>query len=296
MWIYLNDRFVRREEAVISVFDHGFLYGDGVYETVRSYGPTVFLASEHLARLYRSADLIGLRIPIARDAWADILREAMHRNDVGTLDRDAYIRITVSRGPGDVGLDPALCPAPTIVVITKPLSKPAPALYEHGISLMTASTRRNPAEALNPQIKSLNFLNNILAKREALAAGTYDALMLNTRGELAECTISNVFFVLDQQLCTPSVSCGILDGLTRDLVLRLAREAGMPVEEGRFPISVLSRATEAFVTNTSSEILPVRLLDGLPIGTGRPGPLTQDLHRRFRAHVAQWLSQSAADQ
>ncbi len=290
MWIYLNDRVVPQEEAVISVFDHGFLYGDGVYETVRSYGPTVFLLNEHLTRLYRSADLIGLRIPIERDAWPEILREAMSRNDVGTGDRDAYIRITISRGTGEIGLDPALCPTPTVVIMTKPLVRPAAALYEQGVALVTAATRRNPAEALNPQIKSLNFLNNILAKREAVAAGAYDAIMLNTLGEVAECTISNLFFIVQQRICTPAIACGILDGLTRDLVLRLARGAGMSTEEGRFPASVLHEASECFVTNTSSEVLPVRSLDGKPIGGGRPGPITQELHRLFRAHVAQLVT------
>lgn len=290
MWIYLNDRFVPQEQATISVFDHGFLYGDGVYETLRSYGPTIFLLQEHVARLYRSADLIGLRIPIKPADWAAILQEAMTRNDVGTRERDAYIRITVSRGPGDIGLDPALCPTPTIVIMTKPLTRPAPAVYEQGVTLITAQTRRNPAEALNPQIKSLNFLNNILAKREALAAKTYDAVMLNTAGEVAECTISNIFFVAEGRLCTPAVACGILDGLTRHHVLDLAREAGVPTEEGRFPLSTLRGASECFVTNTSSEVLPVRMLDGAPIGTGVPGPITQDLQRRFRANVAQILA------
>ncbi len=292
MWIYLNDRFVPQEAATISVFDHGFLYGDGVYETVRSYGPTIFLLQEHVARLYRSADLIGLRIPIEPADWAAILHEAMVRNGVGTKDQDAYIRITVSRGTGDIGLDPSLCPKPTIVVLTKPLTRPAPTVYEQGVTLITAQTRRNPAEALNPQIKSLNFLNNILAKREAIAAKVFDAVMLNTSGEVAECTISNIFFVVTGRLCTPAVSCGILDGLTRHHVLGLAREAGLPTEEGRFPIATLRSASECFVTNTSSEVLPVRMLDGAPIGNGRPGPITQDLHRRFQAQVAQILSKT----
>lgn len=292
MWIYLNDRFVPQEAATISVFDHGFLYGDGVYETVRSYGPTIFLLQEHVARLYRSADLIGLRIPIEPAEWAAVLHEAMVRNGVGTKDQDAHIRITVSRGTGDIGLDPALCPKPTIVVMTKPLTRPAPTVYEQGVTLITAQTRRNPAEALNPQIKSLNFLNNILAKREAIAAKVFDAVMLNTSGEVAECTISNIFFVVNGRLCTPAVSCGILDGLTRHHVLGLAREAGLPTEEGRFSISTLRSASECFVTNTSSEVLPVRMLDGAPIGNGRPGPITQDLHRRFQAQVAQILSKT----
>ncbi|MFO0775641.1 MAG: aminotransferase class IV [Nitrospiraceae bacterium] len=292
MWIYLNDTFVPKEQATISVFDHGFLYGDGVYETLRSYGATIFLAHEHLTRLYRSAELIGLRIPREASSWLPILQEAMRRNDVGTADRDAYIRMTVSRGPGDIGLDPALCPSPTIVIMTKPLVRPSTAHYTEGVTLITAQTRRNPAEALNPQIKSLNFLNNILAKREALAAKVYDAVMLNTRGELAECTISNIFFVSNGRLCTPAVSCGILDGLTRELVLRLAQDAGIRTEQGPFPIETLRQASECFVTNTSSEILPVRSLDGTSIGSGSPGPLTRDLQNRFREHVQTLLRAS----
>ncbi|GKS59740.1 branched chain amino acid aminotransferase [Nitrospira sp.] len=285
MWIYLNDRFLPKEEAVVSVFDHGFLYGDGVYETLRSYGPTIFLLTEHLARLRRSADLIHLRIPIEDSAWFGILTEAMARNSVGTPDCDAYIRITISRGPGEIGLDPVLCPTPTLVIITKPLARPADTLYRNGIRLITAHTRRNQAESLNPQIKSLNFLNNILAKQEALAAGAYDAVMLNTQGEVAECTISNIFFVIQGRLCTPAIECGLLDGLTRNMVLTLARRAGIPTEEGRFRAPALQEASECFVTNTSSEVLPAVSLDGKPFGSGHPGPITQELGRLFREHV-----------
>ncbi len=286
MWIYLNDRFVPQEEAVVSVFDHGFLYGDGVYETLRSYGPHVFLMQEHLARLRRSAELIHLKIPIADSAWPALLEEAMTRNGVGSPGKDAYIRMTISRGPGEIGLDPALCPKPTVVIMTKSLTRPPEHLYQQGITLITAQTRRNHAAALNPQIKSLNFLNNILAKREAVQGRVYDAIMLNTAGDLAECTISNLFLVVSGRLCTPSIDCGILDGLTRDLVLRLARKESLSVEEGHFPAATLHVASECFVTNTSSEVLPVATIDGKPIGTGRPGPLTQQLHRLFRTHVA----------
>ena len=290
MWIYFNDRFVRKEEARVSVFDHGFLYGDGVYETLRSYGPRIFLLNEHVARLRRSAELIRLRVPIEDSAWAGILEEAMAHNGVGTAEQDAYIRITISRGPGEIGLDPALCPSPTIVVITKPLVRPDATLYRNGIHLITAQTRRNQAESLNPQIKSLNFLNNILAKQEAIAAGAYDAVMLNTRGEVAECTISNIFFVAHDRLCTPAIDCGLLDGLTRNMVLTLARQAQMPIDEGHFPVTALQEATECFVTNTSSEVLPATRLDGKPIGIGSPGPLTQDLRGRFRRYVDQLLA------
>ena len=285
MWIFLNDRFVRKEDALISVFDHGFLYGDGVYETLRSYGPHIFLLREHLRRLYRSADLIGLTIPLAEGAWPPILVEAMQRNHVGQAGRDAYLRITISRGPGDIGLDPALCTTPTIVVLAKPLTRPADHLYQTGVDLVTATIRRNHPSSLSPQIKSLNFLNNILAKREAIMAKAFDAIMLNPAGELAECTTSNLFLVRRDRLLTPSIDCGILDGLTRNLVLELARHDGIQSEEGHFASALLREAEECFITNTSSEVLPVRSVNGIHLPSVPPGPLTGRLRRLFRNYV-----------
>jgi branched-chain amino acid aminotransferase len=191
MWIFLNDRFVRKEDATVSVFDHGFLYGDGVYETLRAYGKRLFMLRQHLARLRRSASLIGLDVPIVEQDWTPLLQEAMKRNALS----DAYLRITISRGEGNIGLDPRLCPRPTVVVISLPL-QPYPAhLFQTGVSLAVVSVRRNLAAALSPQIKSLNFLNNILAKQEAARSGAFDVLMLNAEGHITECTISNVFFV-----------------------------------------------------------------------------------------------------
>lgn len=286
MWIFLNDRFVRKEDALISVFDHGFLYGDGVYETLRSYGPHIFLLHEHLRRLYRSADLIGLTIPLAEERWSSILAEAMRRNHVGQAGRDAYLRITISRGPGDIGLDPALCTVPTIVVLAKPLTRPADHLYQTGVDLVTATIRRNHHSALSPQIKSLNFLNNILAKREAITAKAFDAIMLNPAGELAECTTSNLFLVRRNRLITPSIECGILDGLTRNLVLDLAYRDGIQSEEGHFPPSLLREVEECFITNTSSEILPVRSVDGAHLPSRPPGPITDRLRQLFENYVA----------
>lgn len=286
MWIFLNDRFVRKEDALISVFDHGFLYGDGVYETLRSYGPHIFLLHEHLRRLYRSADLIGLTIPLAEERWSSILAEAMRRNHVGQAGRDAYLRITISRGPGDIGLDPALCTVPTIVVLAKPLTRPADHLYQTGVDLVTATIRRNHHSALSPQIKSLNFLNNILAKREAITAKAFDAIMLNPAGELAECTTSNLFLVRRNRLITPSIECGILDGLTRNLVLDLAYRDGIQSEEGYFPPSLLREVEECFITNTSSEILPVRSVDGAHLPSRPPGPITDRLRQLFENYVA----------
>ncbi|HLZ35298.1 MAG TPA: aminotransferase class IV [Nitrospira sp.] len=287
MWIYLNNRFVKEEAAVVSVFDHGFLYGDGVYETIRSYGNRLFMRDQHLARLRRSADAIGLKIP-DRD-WPDLLHEAMTRNEVGNDRVDAYIRITISRGVGDIGLDPALCPDPTIVIMTKPLRPPSPDLYREGVSLIVAKTRRNLPSALDPQIKATNFLNNILAKREAVAVGAFDSLLLNWESDLAEGTVSNVFFVAAGRLCTPSLACGILDGITRNIVLTLAREAQIPVEEGQFDVHALRLADECFLSNTTMEVMPATTLDGRPVGDGKPGPVTQALHRQFAANRTRFL-------
>ncbi len=289
MWIYLNDRFVKEEEAVVSVFDHGFLYGDGVYETIRSYGSRIFMRDQHLARLRRSADAIGLTIPISEQRWPALLHEAMKRNDVGHEHSDAYLRITISRGTGDIGLDPALCPTPTVVIMTKPLHPLPPKHYRIGVNLIVARTRRNLPGALNPQIKATNFLNNILAKREAIAAGAFDSILLNWESHLTECTVSNLFFIQGGRLCTPALSCGLLDGITRDIVLNLARETQIPVEEGHFGIEAIHEADECFLTNTSMEVMPVTMVDKQPVGNGIPGPLTQQLHRLFIANRERFL-------
>src|SRR5712691_4232543 len=198
MWIYLNDRFVPKEEAVVSVFDRGFLYGDGVFETLRAYRGRIFQLTEHLARLERSAASLSIALPVTREQLADLVRESLTRNQL----QDAYLRITVSRGPGEIGLDPALCKAPTLVIIAKPW--------------------RNLPEALPPHVKSLNYLNNILAKMEAKAADAHEALLLNHRGEVTEGTGSNVFVIQEGRLRTPAVESGLLAGITRGVVLRLA--------------------------------------------------------------------------
>lgn len=285
MWIYLNDRFVTRKEAVVSVFDHGFLYGDGIYETLRAYAGRIFMLRHHLARLHRSGSLIGLQIPIPDDDWPQLLKEAIARNDL----KDAYLRITISRGEGEIGLDPSLCQRPTVVIIAKPFIGYPPHLFEEGVSLAIVQVRRNLATALSPQIKSLNSLNNILAKREAMRAGAFDGLMLNAEGFITECTISNIFFVRNGRLCTPSTTCGILDGITREVVLTLAQEHGIPTEEGNYTPETLRLADECFLTNTSMEIMPVCRVDGNPIGNGTPGPLTLTLRALFRSNLPRFL-------
>ena len=289
MEIYLNDRFVKEEEAVISVFDHGFLYGDGVYETIRSYGSRIFMRDQHLARLRRSADAIGLTIPIPEQRWPALLHESMVRNTIGNPQQDAYLRITVSRGAGGIGLDPALCRTPTVVIMAKPLHPPSPEQYRTGVKLVVARTRRNLPSAISPQIKATNFLNNILAKREAIAAGVFDSILLNWESHLTECTVSNLFFVQAGRLCTPALACGLLDGITRDIVLNLAREAQIPIDEGYFGIEAIHNADECFLTNTSMEVMPVTMVDGNPVGNGTPGLLTQQLHKRFIANRERFL-------
>lgn len=289
MWVYLNDRFVKKEEAVVSVFDHGFLYGDGVYETIRSYGKRIFMLDHHLARLRRSANAIGLTIPISELQWPALLHEAMTRNDVGNKRTDAYLRVTISRGAGDIGLDPALCKIPTVVIMAKTLQPASPEQYRIGVHLIVAQTKRNLPDALSPLIKSTNFLNNILAKREAIAARVFDSILLNWESHLTECTVSNLFFVRAGQVCTPALACGLLDGITRDRILTLARDAHIPVDEGHFKVEAIQKADECFLTNTSMEVMPVTMIDGHPVGNGKPGPLTQQLHRLFIANHTNFL-------
>jgi branched-chain amino acid aminotransferase len=287
MWIYLNNRFVQKDEARVSVLDHGFLYGDGVYETLRAYGGRVFMLRQHLERLERSARMIGLRLPLGQIDWPPLLAETLERNDL----TDAYLRLTISRGEGAIGLDPTLCATPTVVVIAQPLPNYPTQYYDEGVRLIISQTRRNLPEALSPQIKSLNFLNNILAKREATAAEAFDALMLNGSGHLTECTTSNLFLVRRSRLCTPGVGCGILDGITRNVVLQLAQTKHLDTEEGSYAPAELFTAEECFLTNTTMEIMPVRSVNDRPIGAGKPGPLTQALHRTFRARLPEFLQQ-----
>ncbi|MEP6888494.1 MAG: aminotransferase class IV [Nitrospirales bacterium] len=281
----MNDRFVRKEDAMVSVFDHGFLYGDGVYETLRAYGGRMFMLRRHLARLRRSASLIGLDVPIPEQDWTPLLQEAMKRNALS----DAYLRITISRGEGNIGLDPRLCPRPTVVVISLPL-QPYPAhLFQTGVSLAIVSVRRNLAAALSPQIKSLNFLNNILAKHEATQSGAFDGLMLNAEGHITECTTSNIFFVKDGCVRTPSVACGILDGITREVVLSLAREQELSIQEGHYTPDAVIGADECFLSNTTMEIMPVSDIDTHSIGRGMPGRITGRLQELFQANLPRFL-------
>ncbi len=278
MFIYLNDKLVPSSEAKVSVFDHGFLYGDGIYETMRVYDGVVFMLDEHLRRLFRSALLIGLDIPKDVPGIKRALYETLKANGLA----DAYVRLTVSRGYGPIGLDPDLCKGATFVIIANEFKDYPHAYYAEGIRLMVASTRRNLREALNPQIKSLNFLNNILAKIEAKKADADEALMVNAGGYLTEGTISNIFFVRDHAVHTPSVECGILDGITRSLVIDLAARSGLAVREGEFVPDDLLQAEEAFITNTTMEVMPAGRIDGVHFKTGEVAKL---LLKKYKEEV-----------
>ena len=285
MWVFLNDTFIEREHARISIFDHGFLYGDGVYETLRAYNGRFFLLERHLARLRRSCELIGLDCPVREEQWPPLLSELLGRNNLA----DASVRITISRGEGELGLDPSLCPRPTVAIVAKPFTPYPLHLLEQGVRLEWAETRRNPPSAQPPEIKSLSFLNNILAKREALRAGAFDALMLNIEGQVSECTTSNMFFALGEILRTPSADCGILEGITREVVMTLSREDHIRVEEGRYTPDELLAADECFITNTSMEVMPVRQVGEIMIGKECPGPLTKRLSQLFHENLERFL-------
>ena len=278
MQIHLNGRLVPAKEAVISVFDHGFLYGDGIYETMRVYDGVTFMLDEHLRRLYRSASIIGLSIPFDVDSLKAYVYDTLIANSL----KDAFVRLTISRGHGPIGLDPDLCPSPTVVIIAQEMKVYPKSFYERGISVIIAETKRNFREALNPQIKSLNFLNNILAKIEAKKKGAYDAIMLNVYGKLAEGTISNIFFFKDNVICTPSTECGILDGITRGIVIEIAMRYGLIVKEGEFTMEDLYSAEEVFITNTTLEVMPVSKVDDKEYIVG---DITKLLHKAYREEV-----------
>ena len=285
MWIYLNDKFVTRDQAMISVFDHGFLYGDGVFETLRAYKGRFFQVALHIARLRGSCESIGLPLPIPDVRWPALLAETLRRNELS----DASIRITISRGEGEIGLDPTLCPCPTVVIMARAFRPYSPEFRQNGVHLALVKIRRNPISAQSPEIKSLSYLNNILAKHEATRVGCFDALMLNMDGFLTECTTSNVFFIKKGQLCTPAVQCGILRGVTRDVVTMLAREEGVPVVEGSFTSDQLLAAEECFITNTGMEVMPVSQVDGQRFGVACLGSLTVKLQQLFQTNLHRFL-------
>ena len=280
--IYLNGDFVQGEEARISVFDHGFLYGDGVFEGLRAYGGRVFRLDEHLTRLYESAKSIMLEIPENYDEMKAATLETIRRNNL----RDAYLRLVVSRGTGDLGLDPRKCPKATTVIIASSIVLYPQELYEKGLSIITVATRRNVSDALDPKIKSLNYLNNVLVKIEANRAGVMEAVMLNAQGYVSEGTADNIFIVRRGRVLTPPGYAGALEGITRQVVMELALESGRQVLEQPFTRHDIYVSEECFLTGTAAEVIPVIEVDGRTIGKGTPGPLTLDLMKRFHKLTA----------
>lgn len=277
MKIFLSDKLVDKEQAVVSVFDHGLLYGDGVFEGIRVYGGKVFLLKEHIERLYESAKAIRLTIPMSLTQMIEATKETVAANGIG----DGYVRLVVTRGAGSLGLDIRKTSNPQVIIIADTITLYPPEIYQKGMNLITASTIRNHPGALPARIKSLNYLNNILAKIEGTDAGTVEALMLNHKGEVAECTGDNIFILKNGVLKTPSTDAGILEGITRNAVLRLAREAGIPTQETTLIRHDLYVADEMFLTGTAAEVVPVVSLDGRLIGDGKPGPITRRLLELF---------------
>lgn len=276
--IYLNGEYVAEEEAKVSVFDHGLLYGDGIFEGIRAYNGRVFKLGEHIDRLYNGARAIMLEPPLRKEEMQEVVLETLRQNNL----KDAYIRLVITRGRGDLGLDPTKCPQPTVFCIAAGIQLYPEELYQKGLEVVTVPTRRNNPEAVNPQMKSLNYLNNIMAKMEARLSGAPEALMINNEGYVAEATGDNVFIVLNGRLVTPPTFLGILEGVTRNTVMDLARKRNIPVEERVFTRYDVFVASEVFLTGTAAEIIPVVKVDGRVIGSGKPGAITLDLIADYR--------------
>ncbi|MBN1808595.1 MAG: branched-chain-amino-acid transaminase [Planctomycetes bacterium] len=279
--IYLDGKFVPEEDASVSVFDHGYLYGDGVFEGIRAYSGKVFKLDEHVRRLYDSARAIMLEIPMPPQEMAAKINEAVNINGL----TDAYIRVVVSRGKGDLGLDPRKCPRPTVVIIAASIQLYPQELYDKGLEVVSVPTNRIPNECLNPRIKSLNYLNNILAKIEGINAGVIEVVMLNRNGYVAECSGDNIFCIRDGVIRTPPVEAGILLGITRGTVIDLARSKGLQVIETNLNRFDLYVSDEVFLTGTAAEVIGVVKVDGRAIGSGKPGEITRTLKAAFEELV-----------
>lgn len=276
MKIYLNGNFVEKEQAVVSVFDHGLLYGDGAFEGIRSYNSLVFKLDEHIERLFETMHTLMIRCPLSKEGMAQAVVDTLKANNL----KDAYIRLIVTRGEGDLGLDPKKCfDKPNVIIITDKITLYPEALYNNGMEIITVSTVRNHPEAINPQLKSLNYLNNILAKIEAGNAGYAEAIMLDHRGFVAECTGDNIFIIKKGEIRTPSQ--GILKGITRQSVLDIAGELSIPATECLMTRHEVYIADECFLTGTAAEIIPVVMVDGRVIGDGKPGPVTKQIMDKF---------------
>ncbi len=276
--IYVNGEILEEKDAKISVFDRGFLYGDGIFEGIRAYNGRVFKLDEHIKRLYQSAKTIMLEIPMGKDGMKETILQTIRANELN----DAYIRVIVSRGVGDLGLDPRKCGKASVVVIASEISLYDPELYNEGLSVVTVPTRRNGAEMVNPRIKSLNYLNNIMARIEANMVGAPEAIFLNDAGYVAECTGDNIFIIEGNDLLTPPRTAGILKGIKRGVVIELSEEMGFNVKEELFTRHDLFNADECFLTGTAAEVIPVVKVDGRVINDGKPGKKTAALIERFR--------------
>jgi branched-chain amino acid aminotransferase len=284
MLVYIDGKWVPRSRAMVSVFDHGLLYGDGVFEGIRAYGGHVFRLKQHLQRLQRSAQKISLRIPMSLTKLASVVNAAVRKNGLS----DSYIRLLVTRGAGDLGLDPRACPRPGVIVIANKLALFPAECYEKGLHAIIAKTRRTPSEALDPSIKSMNYLNNILAKIEAVRAGVPEAIMLNGSGFVSECTGDNIFLVKGNTIITPPVSAGVLVGITRDAVMEIIRRrTRYKIVERLFRPSAIFSSDEIFFTGTAAEVIPVTRINGRRIGSGKPGQVTLDLMDRFRRMIGE---------
>jgi branched-chain amino acid aminotransferase len=275
--VYISGKLVPAGQATISVFDHGLLYGDGVFEGLRSYGGKIFRLQQHVDRLYESAQAILLEIPLTREAFSKAINDTVAANKID----DGYVRAVVTRGAGTLGLDPNRCSNPKIIIIADAISLYPKEFYDNGLELVTVSVIRNHPAALSPRIKSLNYLNNILAKIEGLKAGCIEALMLNHKGEVAECTGDNIFLVKHGRLLTPPLDAGILEGVTRNAVIELAEAAGIEVAQTPLTKHDVYIADECFLTGTAAEVVPVVKVDDRTIGSGKPGSVTRDLTDRF---------------
>jgi len=290
MYVYLNDKVVPKRDAVVSVYDHGFLYGDGIYETMRVYGGVVFMLDEHMKRLCRSAERISLSLPMPVDGIKAAVYETLKANELS----DASVRVSVTRGHGELGLDPDLCEKPTFVIYAHQFKSYPDEYFENGVKVMIAKTRRNHPETLDPAIKSHNFLNNILAKIEAKRGDYFEAVMRNLEGQIAEGTISNIFFVKHDTLCTPHLKIGILDGITREIIIHLALSLGMSVKEDRFRPGELQSADEVFISNSLMEIMPVTHVGNEIIASGHVGHRTKALLTAYRNTVAGYVAERAS--
>ena len=276
--VYIDGKYYPKEQARVSVYDHGLLYGDGVFEGIRAYSGRVFRLDEHLERLYASARSVAIDIPMGLPEMRETVLETLRRNKL----RDSYIRLMVTRGVGDLGLDPRKCNKASVIVITDTIKLYPADAYEHGLRIIIASTRKNSPDCLSPRIKSMNYLNNILAKIEAIGAGVAESLMLDKNGFLTECTSENIFIVKNRTLYTPTSVVGILEGITRSVVMELAQRAGIEVQMAFLTPHDLYTADESFVTGTGAEILPVVEVGQRKIGDGKVGPITRQLLGAFR--------------